>query len=213
MKCNKHILVGEFRWDAKSRFLYRTNNDTNDLEKKPLTLTPKQHLLLLSLYNAHPKVLQRNEIINYVWESKPTSPESLPQLVNRTRIVLEDNNKDILVNEPGVGYSLNFTLLDEQREVEDKVAFENSDKPKTINYVEAKPVELKLKLLVPVLIVLTMFNLSSAIEASYYSHQFMSAFFATPYPNVKQIDENNISLVIDNNECHYTKNTQLLRCQ
>ncbi|MGI9915850.1 winged helix-turn-helix domain-containing protein [Vibrio owensii] len=213
MKCNKHILVGEFSWDAKSRFLYRTNNDTNDLEKKPLTLTPKQHLLLLSLYNAHPKVLQRNEIINYVWESKPTSPESLPQLVNRTRIVLEDNNKDILVNEPGVGYSLNFTLLDEQREVEDKVAFENSDRPKTINYVEAKPVELKLKLLVPVLIVLTMFNLSSAIEASYYSHQFMSAFFSTPYPHVKQIDENNISLIIDNNECHYTKNTQLLRCK
>ncbi|MGI9945966.1 winged helix-turn-helix domain-containing protein [Vibrio hyugaensis] len=213
MKCNKHILVGEFHWDAKSRFLYRTNNDTNDLEKTPLTLTPKQHLLLLSLYNAHPKVLRRHEIINYVWESKPTSPESLPQLVNRTRIVLEDNNKDILVNEPGVGYSLNFTLLDEQREVEEKVAFENSAKPKTINYVEAKPVDLKLKLIVPVLIVLTMFNLSSAIEASYYSHQFMSAFFATPYPNVKQIDENNISLVIDNNECHYTKNTQLLRCQ
>ncbi|PQJ71682.1 hypothetical protein BTO01_04755 [Vibrio jasicida] len=183
------------------------------MEKTPLTLTPKQHLLLLSLYNAHPKVLRRHEIINYVWESKPTSPESLPQLVNRTRIVLEDNNKDILVNEPGVGYSLNFTLLDEQREVEEKVAFENSAKPKTINYVEAKPVDLKLKLIVPVLIVLTMFNLSSAIETSYYSHQFMSAFFATPYPNVKQIDENNISLVIDNNECHYTKNTQLLRCQ
>lgn len=213
MKCNKHILVGEFRWDAKSRFLYRTNNDTNDLEKKPLTLTPKQHLLLLSLYNAHPKVLQRNEIINYVWESKPTSPESLPQLVNRTRVVLEDNNKNILVNEPGVGYSLNFTLLDEQQEVEEKVAFENSVKPKTINYVETKPVEPKPKLIVPALIVLTIFNLSSAIEASYYSHQFMSAFFATPYPNVKQIDENNISLVIDNNECHYTKNTQLLRCQ
>ncbi|WP_052442007.1 winged helix-turn-helix domain-containing protein [Vibrio hyugaensis] len=213
MKCNKHILVGEFYWDAKSRFLYRTNNDTNDLEKTPLTLTPKQHLLLLSLYNAHPKVLRRHEIINYVWESKPTSPESLPQLVNRTRIVLEDNNKDILVNEPGVGYSLNFTLLDEQREVEEKVAFENSVKPKTINYVETKPVELKPKLIVPALIVLTIFNLSSAIEASYYSHQFMSAFFATPYPNVKQIDENNISLVIDNNECHYTKNTQLLRCQ
>lgn len=213
MKCNKHILVGEFRWDAKSRFLYRTNNDTNDLEKKPLTLTPKQHLLLLSLYNAHPKVLQRNEIINYVWESKPTSPESLPQLVNRTRIVLEDNNKNILVNEPGVGYSLNFTLLDEQQKVEEKVFFENSVKPKTINYVETKPVEPKPKLIVPALIVLTIFNLSSAIEASYYSHQFMSAFFATPYPNVKQIDENNISLVIDNNECHYTKNTQLLRCQ
>ncbi|WP_199482307.1 winged helix-turn-helix domain-containing protein [Vibrio owensii] len=213
MKCNKHILVGEFRWDAKSRFLYRTNNDTNDLEQKPLTLTPKQHLLLLSLYNAHPKVLQRNEIINYVWESKPTSPESLPQLVNRTRIVLEDNDKDILVNEPGVGYSLNFTLLDEQQEVEDKVAFENSVKPTGINCVETKPVDPKPKLIVPVLIVLTMLNLSSAIEASYYSHQFMSAFFATPYPNIKQIDENNISLVIDNNECHYTKNTQLLRCQ
>lgn len=213
MKCNKHILVGEFQWDVKSRFLYRTNNDTNDLEKKPLTLTPKQHRLLLSLYNAHPKVLRRHEIINYVWESKPTSPESLPQLVNRTRIVLEDNNKDILVNEPGVGYSLNFTLQDEQQEVEDKVAFENSEKPKAINYVEAKPVDLKLKLIVPVLIVLTMFNLGSAIEASYYSHQFMSAFFSTPYPNVKQIDENNVSLVIDNNECHYTKNTQLLRCQ
>ncbi|BCN25764.1 winged helix-turn-helix domain-containing protein [Vibrio alfacsensis] len=213
MQCDKPILVGKFHWDVKSRFLYRTNSDINDIDKNAVTLTPKQHRLLLSLYNASPNILQRHEIINFVWESKPTCPESLPQLINRTRLALEDNNKEILVNEPGVGYSLNFTLPEEEEEVEDRTTFENSAQPKVIISVEAKPVDLKAKLILPVLIVLTMCHLGSAIEASYYTHQFLGAFSATPYPHAKKIDAHNISIVIDNNECHYTKNTQLLKCQ
>lgn len=215
MKCNKHILVGEFHWDVKSRFLYKTNNDSNTLEKNTITLTPKQHRLLLSLYNAHPKILQRDEIVDFVWESKPTSPESLPQLINRTRIVLKDSNKSILVNEPGVGYSLNFTILNEQEVegVEQQLIVESTLESKQTHFAELTSLNWKTKCGLPALICLTMLNVGSAIEAGYYSYQFKSAFFSKPYPYAKQMDDNNISIVIDNNECNYTKNTQLLKCQ
>lgn len=205
------LIIGGFTWDVESRKLERIQNDTTGYNSKEVTLTPKQFRLLHCLYHAHPSVLQRDEIVDFVWESKPTSPESLPQLINRTRIALGDTNKDILVNEPGVGYSLNFELLTKQQTAESKTAKERSEKP--IGCIEAKPRDVKTMLIMPILVVLTLCNLGSAIEASYYKHQFMSAFFAKPYPNAKQIDNNNISIVIDNNECNYTKNTQLLKCQ
>ncbi|ROV60297.1 helix-turn-helix domain-containing protein [Vibrio ponticus] len=205
------LIIGGFTWDVESRKLERIASEKTGHNSKEVSLTPKQFRLLQCLYHAHPSVLQRNEIVDFVWESKPTSPESLPQLINRTRIVLGDTNKDILVNEPGVGYSLNFELHKEQQAAESRAAIESSAKP--IGCIKAKPIDLKTMLIMPILFVLTLCNLGSAIEASYYKHQFISAFFAKPYPNAKQIDNNNISIVIDNNECNYTKNTQLLKCQ
>ncbi|WP_194436060.1 winged helix-turn-helix domain-containing protein [Vibrio fluminensis] len=209
------LIIGGFTWDVESRKLERIQSDTTGYNSKEVTLTPKQFRLLHCLYHAHPSILQRSEIVDFVWESKPTSPESLPQLINRTRLALGDTNKDILVNEPGVGYTLNFSVKEKQQEVNEQNDFENSAQPAPTpkECVEAKPANLKVKLVMPVLVVLTLFNLGSAVEAAYYKHQFVSAFFAQPYSNAKQIDNNNISIVIDNNECNYTKNTQLLTCQ
>ncbi|WP_114764611.1 winged helix-turn-helix domain-containing protein [Vibrio rhodolitus] len=214
---NTTLIIGGFTWDVRSRKLERINagtladNDASD--DKKLSLTPKQFRLLHCLFHAHPNVLQRQEIVDFVWESKPTSPESLPQLINRTRSALEDSNKNILVNQPGIGYSLNFTVKKEPLAVNEQNDFENSAQPIPTDGVEAKPADLKIKLVMPVLMLLTLFNFGSAVEAAYYKHQFISAFFAMPYPYAKQIDNNNISIVIDNNECNYTKNTQLLTCQ
>ncbi|OLQ91020.1 hypothetical protein BIY22_18875 [Vibrio panuliri] len=176
-----------------------------------ITITPKQLRLLQCLYKAHPEVLQRKDIVDFVWESKPTSPESLPQLINRTRIVLEDSNKDILVNEPGVGYSLNF----KQSDNDNLTSINEQTIPNELfppSREKRKEHTLLSKLVIPVCLGVTFWNLWSTAEAVYYANQFKKVFQAVPYPHMKPLDDNRIFIVIDDNECIYNKSTQILKC-
>lgn len=213
---NTTLILGSFIWDTESKRLERDQKDFPPSDRKEITLTPKQFRLLQCLYKASPHVLQRKEIVDFVWESKPTSPESLPQLIHRTRIVLEDCDKSILVNEPGVGYSLNFVLrVDdpvEESAPQPSLCEEEVVEKGASTITKIKPLDWSVKLILPILICFTAINLGSALEAFYYAYEFRGAFFAEPYPQMKPIDSDNIAIVIDKNECTYTKSAQLLKC-
>ena len=70
-------------------------------------LTRKQLEFIIVFYHAGDTVVTKSQIINSVWGGV-TSPESLTQMVNRVRFILDDKDKKLLRNIPGVGYSLVF---------------------------------------------------------------------------------------------------------
>ena len=70
-------------------------------------LTKKQLEFILVFYNAGDSVVTKRQIIDAVWGGV-TSPESLTQMVNRVRSILDDKDKKLLVNIPGIGYSMVF---------------------------------------------------------------------------------------------------------
>ncbi len=205
------LILGNFTWDAESKKMERVQKENHPKVGEDITITPKQFRLLQCLYQAHPEVLQRKDIVDFVWESKPTSPESLPQLINRTRIVLEDTEKDILVNVPGVGYSLNFELSDKENQTSiNEQTIPNEFFPPSLG---KKPgYKLLPKLALALFLGVTILNLWSTAKAYYYANQFKKVFQAVPYPHMNPLDDNRISIVIDDNECIYRKSTQILTC-
>ncbi|MCV3262814.1 winged helix-turn-helix domain-containing protein [Vibrio harveyi] len=110
MKNNNRIVLGKFTWDRTTHYLLPSLLSGKTEELDALKLTNKQKALLNCLVDAYPNTISNKEIIQQVWGYEHISQESLPQLINRTRRTLEDNEKTILVNTPGVGYSLNFTF-------------------------------------------------------------------------------------------------------
>nr|WP_086938274.1 winged helix-turn-helix domain-containing protein [Thaumasiovibrio occultus] len=159
------IMLGDFKWCSGSRKLERKTLDSQKVEA--ITLTPKQLRLLICLYEAYPDVASREHIVDYVWESKPISVESLPQLISRTRVALDDYAKRILVNEPGVGYSLAFTQLD---------AAEPSEFMQgPADEIVAPPIGTKQQpgplcyFLALVIMTITAFNIFEASQAVYYA--------------------------------------------
>ena len=210
---NLDLILGNFIWKVESRQLKRiANNQPSD--KESISLTPKQHRLLKYLFDAHPQVRQNHQIIEYVWESKPTSSESLPQLINRTRQAIEDWDKTILINEPGVGYSLNFDIVqvdDHLPSQEEEEEEEKSKMPplkacrKFINSMGYLPFI--------VLAIGTGFNAWETAKALYYEANFRNVFQAQPYPDMKTLDNGNILITIDDHACIYDNSELLLQCQ
>ncbi|WP_240671667.1 winged helix-turn-helix domain-containing protein [Enterovibrio baiacu] len=185
--------------------------------KKQIILTLKQYQLLKCLYDAHPKTLTNDQIIENVWGSKHTSAESLPQLINRTRHAIEDDTKRILVNAPSVGYSLNF----ESPSVpvfSDAATEPKEDEERTLSPelpLNANPSTRLHKCWVGVFIVLgllTVFNVWEAGRALYYKADFENVFHARPYPDMKTLENGKTIVIIDNHECIYEKNQLLLQC-
>lgn len=83
-------------------------------------LTRKQLEFVVVFYHAGDSVVTKSQIIDSVWGGV-TSPESLTQMVNRVRFILDDKDKKLLKNIPGVGYSLVFfDVIESEFEIENK---------------------------------------------------------------------------------------------
>ncbi|GAL04234.1 hypothetical protein JCM19237_2385 [Photobacterium aphoticum] len=105
------FILGHYRWDKSTHCLFPhpTTEGENSLTAGGKRLTNKQQALLCCLLDAYPEPLANTDIIKAVWGGDHISAESLPQLINRTRHMLSDENKDIIINHPGKGYSLDIT--------------------------------------------------------------------------------------------------------
>lgn len=190
--------------------------------KKKCVLTPKQHQLLACLIEAYPNTLKKEQIIEKVWGSKHISQESLPQLINRTRQSLEDGNKSILVNEPGVGYSLNFTPVTADSAVKTTPSINAcpdaspSTQPLSQTLRSSAPtIAVQNRLwgaLCTALIVSLAFNLWDLGTAVHYQQDFLNVLNEKPYPKMTKGQDGIIHLTIDNHECKYYKTQLLLQC-
>ncbi|KLV02120.1 hypothetical protein ABT58_04345 [Photobacterium aphoticum] len=215
------VVLGRFSWDVNSRELYRLDKNDEHYAKK-CVLTPKQHQLLTCLIDAYPSTLKKEQIIEKVWGSKHISQESLPQLINRTRQSLEDGNKSILVNEPGIGYSLNFTPVVSDRTTKTAPCMPDNDDTSTSTQPmmesqlsNAPSVSIRHPLWCALLgclffgLILNLWKLTTAI---YYQQDFLDVLNAKPYPEMTKGQDGIIHLTIDNHECTYYKTQLLLQC-
>lgn len=200
------IIIGTFAWEVDSRNLKPTLPDPNVKNAQLRLLTPKQFRLLRCLYDAHPRVIQKEQIIDYVWESRPTSTESLPQLINRTRQVIGDDDKKILVNEPGVGYHLNFTLsLGDDL---DSTPLQLTESP----VVPQSKRSIVWLTILAIASVFTLFNTWGAVEALYYKVTFHQMINSTPYPHIETRDDGKSVVTIDGYRCVYEKEKYFMHC-
>ncbi|MHA2849557.1 winged helix-turn-helix domain-containing protein [Vibrio harveyi] len=203
MKNNNRIVLGKFTWDRTTHYLLPSLLSGKTEELDALKLTNKQKALLNCLVDAYPNTISNKEIIQQVWGYEHISQESLPQLINRTRRTLEDNEKTILVNTPGVGYSLNFKFAPE----------ESITKPKECALKSTSKQNAKLwNALFIVMLLVTLFNLYETTKALYYKHDFEQVLKAKAYPEIKRSDDGKTIVTINNHECIYHKDQLLLQC-
>ncbi|WP_281187605.1 winged helix-turn-helix domain-containing protein [Vibrio harveyi] len=203
MKNNNRIVLGKFTWDRTTHYLLPSLLSGKTEEQDTIKLTNKQKALLNCLVDAYPNTISNKEIIQQVWGYEHISQESLPQLINRTRRTLEDNEKTILVNTPGVGYSLNFTFTPE----------EPITKPEECALKSTSKQNAKLwNALFIVMLLVTLFNLYETTKALYYKHDFEQVLRAKAYPEMNRSKDGTITLTIDNHECIYHKDELLLKC-
>ncbi|MHA2781138.1 winged helix-turn-helix domain-containing protein [Vibrio harveyi] len=207
MKNNNRIVLGKFTWDRTTHYLLPSLLSGKTEELDALKLTNKQKALLNCLVDAYPNTISNKEIIQQVWGYEHISQESLPQLINRTRRTLEDNEKTILVNTPGVGYSLSFEFAPEEPVSQPITKPEECDlKP------VGKQNEKLWKALFIVMLLVTLFNLYETTKALYYKHDFEQVLRAKAYPEMNRSKDGTITLTIDNHECIYHKDELLLKC-
>lgn len=97
---------------------------------------PNKPLAFLSvLCCGNGQVVDKDIIVDAVWRGH-TSPENITQTVNKLRILLDDYDKKIIVNEPGKGYALNYKnyLFDEKKETLKKESSKEGFILKKVNY-------------------------------------------------------------------------------
>ncbi|NOJ18028.1 winged helix-turn-helix domain-containing protein [Vibrio jasicida] len=211
MKNNNRIVLGKFTWDRTTHYLLPSLLSGKTEEQDTVKLTNKQKALLNCLVDAHPNTISNKEIIQQVWGYEHISQESLPQLINRTRRTLEDNDKSILINVPGVGYSLNFAAA-EQEKLVSEVLIEPKQKTLPMSVIKTGQSQGLWCLLLAALLVLTVFNLYETAKALYYKHDFEQVLRAKAYPEINRSKDGTITLTIDNHECIYHKDQLLLKC-
>ncbi|MCX2789278.1 winged helix-turn-helix domain-containing protein [Vibrio sp. Sgm 5] len=207
MKNNNRIVLGKFTWDRTTHYLQLSPLNGTAEEQETVKLTNKQKALLNCLVDAYPNTISNKEIIQQVWGYEHISQESLPQLINRTRRTLEDNEKTILVNTPGVGYSLNFKFAPEEP------VLKPITKPEECALKSASKQNAKLwHALFIVMLLVTLFNLYETTKALYYKHDFEQVLKAKAYPEIKRSDDGKTVVTINNHECIYHKDQLLLQC-
>lgn len=211
MKNNNRIVLGKFTWDRTTHNLQPSLLSGRTKEQGTVKLTNKQKALLNCLVDAHPSTISNKEIIQQVWGYEHISQESLPQLINRTRRTLEDNDKSILINVPGVGYSLNFAAA-EQEKLVSEVLIEPKQKTLPMSVIKTGQSQGLWSLLLTALLILTVFNLYETAKALYYKHDFEQVLKAKVYPEIKRSDDGKTVVTINNHECIYHKDQLLLQC-
>lgn len=196
MNNNNSLVLGNYLWDRTTHYLQPSPLNGKAEEQEAVKLTNKQKALLNCLVDAYPNTISNKEIIQQVWGYEHISQESLPQLINRTRRTLEDNEKTILVNTPGVGYSLNFKFAPEECAL------------KSTSTQNAK----LWNALFIVMLFVTLFNLYETTKALYFKHDFEQVLRAKVYPEIKRSDDGKTVVTINNHECIYHKDQLLLQC-
>ena len=207
MKNNNRIVLGKFTWDRTTHYLQPSPLNGKAEEQETVKLTNKQKALLNCLVDSHPSTISNKEIIQQVWGYEHISQESLPQLINRTRRTLEDNEKTILVNTPGVGYSLSFEFAP------DEPVSQPMTKPEEHELKPVSKQNAKLwNALFIVMLLVTLFNLYETTKALYYKHDFEQVRKAKAYPEMKRSDDGKTIVTINSHECIYHKDQLLLQC-
>ncbi|MFM2656859.1 winged helix-turn-helix domain-containing protein [Vibrio owensii] len=207
MNNNNSLVLGNYLWDRTTHYLQPSPLNGKAEEQEAVKLTNKQKALLNCLVDAHPNTISNKEIIQQVWGYEHISQESLPQLINRTRRTLEDNEKTILVNTPGVGYSLNFKFAQEEP------VLKPITKPEQCALKSTSKQNAKLwNALFIVMLFVTLFNLYETTKALYFKHDFEQVLRAKVYPEIKRSDDGKTVVTINNNECIYHKDQLLLQC-
>ncbi len=207
MKNNNRIVLGKFTWDRTTHYLQLSPLNGKAEEQETVKLTNKQKALLNCLVDSHPSTISNKEIIQQVWGYEHISQESLPQLINRTRRTLKDNEKTILVNTPGVGYSLSFEFAP------DEPVSQPMTKPEEYELKPVSKQNAKLwNALFIVMLLVTLFNLYETTKALYYKHDFEQVLKAKVYPEMKRSDDGKTIVTINNHECIYHKDQLLLQC-
>lgn len=221
---SSYFRLGNFYWRKDSQTLLQ-KSDVDDTFQGVSSLTKKQYDLLYCLVDAHPAVVDKDTIVAYVWKTKHISSESLPQLINRTRQVLGDHNKSILVNEPGIGYRLNFSTIEEanapiEHASHEPIEKESVDEEKNVeDEAEAmvsrsgvpKLTKPWVMLITISLVVIMMFQLQLLYSSVHHKQIFDSIVTSVPYPYITKKDNQTI-VTIDSHECIYHQDQQLLSC-
>ncbi|MDA0383120.1 winged helix-turn-helix domain-containing protein [Vibrio owensii] len=207
MNNNNSLVLGNYFWDRTTHYLQPSPLNGKAEEQEAVKLTNKQKALLNCLVDAYPNTISNKEIIQQVWGYEHISQESLPQLINRTRRTLEDNEKTILVNTPGVGYSLNFKFAPEEP------VLKPITKPEQCALKSTSKQNAKLwNALFIVMLLVTLFNVYETTKALYYKHDFEQVLKAKAYPEIKRSDDGKTVVTINNHECIYHKDQLLLQC-
>ncbi|WP_434527492.1 winged helix-turn-helix domain-containing protein [Vibrio sp. K4] len=207
MNNNNSLVLGNYLWDRTTHYLQPSPLNGKAEEQEAVKLTNKQKALLNCLVDAYPNTISNKEIIQQVWGYEHISQESLPQLINRTRRTLEDNEKTILVNTPGVGYSLNFKFAPEEP------VLKPMTKPEQCALKSTSKQNAKLwNALFIVMLFVTLFNLYETTKALYFKHDFEQVLRAKVYPEIKRSDDGKTVVTINNHECIYHKDQLLLQC-
>ncbi|WP_114764608.1 winged helix-turn-helix domain-containing protein [Vibrio rhodolitus] len=204
------IILGDFIWEVESKELKKADDTASDAS---VILTPKQYQLLKCLYDACPNVLKKEEIVEEVWSSTFTSPESLPQLIIRTRQAIGDSKKQILVNQPGVGYSLNFKVL-----ASNKVDSVVSDSETAIVANTTKVTNTRQEFgwwqfLFVLMCLGTAYHVYEVGSSFYYASVFKQVHHTNPYPNILTATDDKVEVLIGETKCIYEKKKLTLRCQ
>ncbi|MCL1037500.1 winged helix-turn-helix domain-containing protein [Shewanella submarina] len=194
--------LGQRYWDAQTGSLYSGLVEGIPDENTRVKLTNKQQLLLKALMEAHPNILSYEELTREVWFGRVMSPESLPQLINRTRTALGDSDKGIIVNHPGSGYSLNLSLYEPPTKVADETPAQWRKSHIAIKFA-----------VVCLLIGITGFNTTELFRAYREKQKFTDAAQRTPYPRTIKDETGQVkALMIGDTYCEYDKAKRLLNC-
>ncbi|WP_161987118.1 winged helix-turn-helix domain-containing protein [Vibrio ponticus] len=180
--------------------------DGDTANEVAVVLTPKQYQLLKCLYDAYPNVLKKEQIVEEVWCNTFTSSESLPQLIIRTRQAIGDSTKQILVNQPGIGYSLNFKLP-----VDDKVDSELSER-QSAKITNSKQTFGLWQFLLVLMCLGTAYHAVEVGKSFYSASVFKQVHQANPYPNVLSAAGGKVDVLIGKTKCVYEKKKLVLRC-
>lgn len=100
---NKRIKVHDTIIDFVAHKIYLQVEGTQLLNG---TLSEKQATLLKLFVRNYPANTTRQEIMAELWPNGFISPESVNQIINKTRKAIRDIHKDKIVNDPGKGYRL-----------------------------------------------------------------------------------------------------------
>ncbi|MCL2915832.1 winged helix-turn-helix domain-containing protein [Shewanella corallii] len=204
MQTHKLYVLGKFYWNLNSGELFTDSKENPFGRKDGIKLTCKQQKLLEALFNSYPEVLCKDDLVEKIWGGRIMSPESLPQLINRTRSVLQDSDKSIIFNQPGEGYLLRF----------EEVSLEPVNTKEQNAHVSFRLPKTKLKWgAVCFLLALTIVNAKMLAAALNNRADFVGVTNSIPYPHVDKDSEGRVkSVAIGETTCEYEKALRKLRC-
>lgn len=209
-------IIGHYRWDQLTQSLHSLlpqKDGTDNLVKR---LTNKQQALLTCLYTAYPAPVSNQNIVQTVWGSEHISVESLPQLISRTRQVLSDSSKTLIVNHPGHGYSLTLTDIPQhsaQNTAVDDITI-NRDPLNGRKLIEKLATSfIRPKTLFSLLLLATVWNGLNLWDVYEQRQSYEAFLFHTRYPYISKTEQpHQLFVTIGNETCLYDQKTKTLDC-